>query len=244
MREHSMSTVWNELLRKGAEARPFRLRRTDIKCRQCLKPLSRPLVRFRFPEAVDYIGLPQGTFWLSRDDIYNNYRASDNWSYVTWEGYPEELHLNPKDIFSGAAGCETCQTIRENAVVTDWEHTLSFPLSSVIIEELGEIRFAGVDVMVIGGKQPLSSEVELQTALRAVLARAGGAPESLLIRGTDSSLTVFWFAAVESFYHGLPLPEIVRRAAHFRQIGANLAIIPVSSLELVPDVPVILPQAN
>ena len=239
-----MSTVWKELLRKGAEAQPFRLRRADIKCRQCLKPLSRPLVRFRFPEAVDYIGLPQGTFWLSRDDIYNNYRASDNWSHVMWEGYPEEIHVNPRDIFVGAAGCEICRPIRENAVVTDWEHTLSFPLSEVTIEELGEIRFAGVDVMVIGGKKPLSSETELQSALRAVLTKAGWAPESLLMHGEENSLTVFWFAAVESFYHELPLPEIIRRAAHFRQIGANLAIIPVSSLKLVPDVPVVLPHAN
>ncbi len=239
-----MSTVWKELLRKGAEAQPFRLRRADIKCRQCLKPLSRPLVRFRFPEAVDYIGLPQGTFWLSRDDIYNNYRASDNWSHVMWEGYPEEIHVNPRDIFVGAAGCEICRPIRENAVVTDWEHTLSFPLSEVTIEELGEIRFAGVDVMVIGGKKPLSSETELQSALRAVLTKAGWAPESLLMHREENSLTVFWFAAVESFYHGLPLPEIIRRAAHFRQIGANLAIIPVSSLKLVPDVPVVLPHAN
>lgn len=239
-----MSTVWKELLRKGGEPRPFRLRRTDIKCRQCLKPLSRPLVRFRFPEAVDYIGLPQGTFWLSRDDIYNNYRASDNWSYVMWEGYPEELHVNPKDIFSGASGCENCQPIRENAVVTDWDHTLSFPLSAVLLEDLGEIRFAGVDVLVIGGQKALSSRSELQSALQAALAKAGWALENLLLGGEENSLTVFWFGAVESFYHGLPLPKLVRQAAHFRHLGANLAIIPVSSMELVPDVPVILPRAN
>lgn len=242
-----MSTVWKELLRLGEDGRPLRLRRTDLKCRDCGKPITRPLVRFRFPEAVDYLGLPQGTYWLSRDDIYNNYRALDDWTRVVHEGYPEEVHVNPRDVLVGSAGCDLCQVAREAAVGADWEITLSIPCDAVLLQDMGEVKFAGVDVRVIGGRQALVEEKELRAALLSVMEAPGWRLEEILMDCAGRSarpLTVFWFRAVESFYHGLPLTQVVRRAAQFRKLGMNLSVVPVSDLKLVPDVPVVLPRAN
>lgn len=242
-----MNTVWKDLLRQGCGRRPYRVRRTDLKCRVCKKPITRPLIRFRFPEAVDYVGLPQGTYWLSRDDIYNNYRACEDWSRVVHEGFPEELHVNPRDVLVGSVGCQKCQLIRDAAVGSDWEMTLAIPSEAVLLEDMGELRSAGVDVRVIGGRRPLTCEQELRVALQSVLETPEWQLEEILMDSTedsDKSLTIFWFRAVESFYHGLPLPQVVRRAARFRQLGMNLVVIPVSDMQLVPDVPVVLAKAN
>jgi hypothetical protein len=242
-----MNTVWKELLRQGCNGRPFRVRRTDLKCRVCRKPITRPLVRFRFPEAVDYVGLPQGTYWLSRDDIYNNYKASEDWTQVIHEGFPEELHVNPRDVLVGSVGCEECQPAREAAVGTDWDMTLALPSDLVLLEDMGVVKFAGVDVRVIGGRRPLLCEQELRAALRSVLETPGWQLNEILMDcagSGDKALTVFWLQAVESFYHGLPLPQVVRRAARFRQLGMNLVVIPMSDMDLVPDVPIVLAKAN
>jgi hypothetical protein len=240
-----MSNVWKDLLRQGCTRRPFRVRRTDLKCRVCKKPITRPLVRFRFPEAVDYVGLPEGTYWLSRDDIYNNYRACEDWSRVVHEGFPEEVHVNPRDVLIGSSGCEKCQLAREAALGSDLDMTLAIPFDAVFLEDMGELKSAGVDVRVIGGRRPLMFEQELRAALQSVLEIPQLEDILMDCAGkSDKPLTIFWFRAVESFYHGLPLAQVVRRAARFRELGMNLVVIPVSDMELVPDVPVVLRRAN